>query len=144
MVEYHQEIHLRSQAEGDIIDITDTVQKIVEQSQIRNGLACVFVAGSTGAVTTMEYEPGLRKDIPRALERLVPITLHYDHHETWHDDNGHSHVKASILGPSLSVPIQDGTLVHGTWQQLVFIELDTRPRQRTLLVQLVGEKQERG
>ena len=139
MAVYSSELHLKTEGEDDIVDITDMVQQVVKKSHIKNGIACVFVTGSTGVVTTMEYEPGLKKDIPRALEKIAPKNLHYDHHETWHDDNGHSHVRASIIGPSLTVPIQNSQLMHGTWQQLVFIELDTRSRDRTLLVQLVGE-----
>jgi len=99
----------------------------------------VFVVGSTGAVTTMEYEPGLQKDLPRALELLAPKHQRYDHHETWHDDNGHSHVRASIMGPSITLPVRNGKLIHGTWQQLVFMEFDTRPRDRKILIQIVGE-----
>jgi secondary thiamine-phosphate synthase enzyme len=136
---YHDELTIHTQKEGDIIDLTDEVEKVVHKSHIYDGLACIFVPGSTGAVTTMEYEPGLLKDIPRALERLVPKNMTYDHHETWHDDNGRSHVRASILGPSITVPVHDGQLIHGTWQQLVFIELDTQPRTRTLVVQIIGE-----
>ncbi|MFH1100713.1 MAG: secondary thiamine-phosphate synthase enzyme YjbQ [Methanobacteriota archaeon] len=139
MVVYHEEFHLRTKGEVDIIDITEKVQQVVVKSKIKDGLVCVFVPGSTGAVTMMEYEPGLQKDVPRMLERVAPKDIRYDHHETWHDDNGHSHVRASLLGPSLTIPVQGGRLVHGTWQQLVFIELDTRSRERTVVVQLVGE-----
>jgi len=136
---YHDELTIHTQREGEIIDLTNDVEKLVYRSHIQDGLACIFVPGSTGAVTTMEYEPGLLKDIPRALERLAPKNMPYDHHETWHDDNGRSHVRASILGPSLTVPVHDGHLIHGTWQQLVFIELDTQPRTRKLVVHIIGE-----
>jgi secondary thiamine-phosphate synthase enzyme len=136
---YHNELIIHTQKEGEIIDLTEKVEKLVHKSQIHEGLACIFVPGSTGAVTTMEYEPGLLKDIPRALERFAPKNIPYDHHETWQDDNGRSHVLASILGPSLTVPVHDGHLVHGTWQQLVFIELDTQPRIRKLVVHIIGE-----
>jgi secondary thiamine-phosphate synthase enzyme len=136
---YHDELTIHTQREGEIIDLTDEVEKLVHSSHIQDGLACIFVPGSTGAVTTMEYERGLLKDIPRALERLAPKNMPYDHHETWHDDNGRSHVRASILGPSLTVPVHDGHLIHGTWQQLVFIELDTQPRTRKLVVHIIGE-----
>jgi secondary thiamine-phosphate synthase enzyme len=101
---YHDEITISTHYEGEIIDLTDDVQQIVHKSRIREGLVCIFIPGSTGAVTTMEYEPGLLKDFPRALERLAPTKMSYDHHETWHDDNGRSHVRANILGPSLTVP----------------------------------------
>jgi secondary thiamine-phosphate synthase enzyme len=136
---YHDELTIHTRNEGEIIDLTDEVEQLVSKSRIHEGIACIFVPGSTGAVTTMEYEPGLLKDLPRALERLAPKNIPYDHHETWHDDNGRSHVRASILGPSLTVPVHDGHLVHGTWQQFVFIELDTQPRTRKLVVHIIGE-----
>jgi secondary thiamine-phosphate synthase enzyme len=136
---YSEEIAVQTQGEGDIIDITDTVEQVVHQSNIHNGITCVFVPGSTGALTTIEYEPGLLKDFPRALERIAPKSIRYDHHETWHDDNGHAHVRASLLGPSVTLPIKNGELIHGTWQQIVFVELDTQARQRRIIVQIVGE-----
>jgi len=136
---YFDEVNVETNGEVDIVDITDDVQKILSKSKIKDGIACIFVPGSTGAVTTIEYEPGLLKDLPRALQKIAPKGEHYDHHETWHDDNGHSHVRASIMGPSLTVPIKNGKILHGTWQQIVFIELDTRPRDRTISVQIVGE-----
>jgi len=136
---YFDELNVETNGEVDIVDITDDVQKIASKSKIKNGIACIFVPGSTGAVTTIEYEPGLIKDFPRALQKIAPKGEHYDHHETWNDDNGHSHVRASIMGPSLTVPVKDGKILHGTWQQIVFVELDTRPRERTISVQIVGE-----
>ena len=139
MTVYHEEIQVKTKGEVDIIDITDKVEQVVKKSGVKNGIICLFVAGSTAAITTMEYEPGLQKDIPKALEHFAPKQQKYEHHETWHDDNGHSHIRASILGPSLTVPVLNGHLVHGTWQQLVFIELDTQPRTRMITVQLVGE-----
>jgi len=87
----------------------------------------------------MEFEPGLKKDFPEALERISPIDIYYKHHDTWNDDNGRSHVKASLIGPSLSLPINDGKMIHGTWQQIVFIEHDTRPRNRKIFVTIIGE-----
>jgi len=139
MVSYNDELNMKTNGEVDIIDITDQIQRIINKSKIKNGIACIFVPGSTGSVTTIEYEPGLKKDFPRALQKLAPKGEYYNHHETWHDDNGHSHVRASLIGPSLSIPLIDGRLVHGTWQQIVFIELDTRPRNRNLIVQIVGD-----
>ena len=136
---YSDVISIQTRGEVDIIDLTSEVQHIVTKSKIKDGIACIFVSGSTGAVTTIEYEPGLQKDLPEALERIAPKKCSYAHHETWHDDNGHSHIRASILGPSLTIPIKDGGLMHGTWQQLVFVELDTRPRNRTLMVQIIGD-----
>jgi len=136
---YYDEIHFKTKGEVDIIDITPEIQDIVKKSKIKNGIACVFVNGSTGGITTMEYEPGLKQDIPRALEKIAPKGIHYNHHETWHDDNGHSHVRSSIIGPSITIPIKDAKAIHGTWQQTVFLELDTSPRNRTIIVQIVGE-----
>lgn len=136
---YYDEINVKTKGEVDIIDITEYIQKIVDKSKIKNGIGCIFVKGSTGTLTTIEYEPGLMKDLPRALQKIAPKEDHYDHHETWHDDNGHSHVRASLMGPSLTIPIKNGTLLHGTWQQVVFVELDTRSRDRNIIVQIVGE-----
>ena len=137
---YYDEIDVKTDGEVDIVDITRDIQKIVSKSEMKNGLVCVFVPGSTGTLTTIEYEPGLMKDLPKALERIAPKKEYYNHHETWHDDNGHSHVRASIMGPSVTIPIKNGKLLHGTWQQIVFVELDTRPRNRNLVVEIVGEK----
>jgi secondary thiamine-phosphate synthase enzyme len=123
----------------DIKDITQEVQEHVRRSGIKNGIVTVFVPGSTGVVTTMEYEPGLLRDIPRALERIAPSDIDYDHHKTWHDDNGKSHVRASIIGPSLVVPVVNGRAIHGTWQQIVFMNLDTRSKRRELVLQIMGE-----
>ena len=136
---YYDEINVSTNGEVDIIDITDDVQKIVNKSKIKDGIVCAFVKGSTGAITTIEYEPGLMKDLPRALQKIAPKGEHYDHHETWHDDNGHSHVRASLIGSSITIPIKGGKLIHGTWQQVVFVELDTRPRDRGLIIQILGE-----
>lgn len=136
---YYDEINIRTKGEVDIIDITDDLQSVVNKSKLKDGIVCVFVPGSTGTITTIEYEPGLQKDLPRALQKIAPKGEHYDHHETWHDDNGHSHVRASLMGPSLTVPVRNGKLLHGTWQQIVFVELDTRDRNRNIIVQIVGE-----
>jgi len=136
---YYDEINVKTNGEVDIIDITENIQNIVDKSKIKDGIACIFVKGSTGTLTTIEYEPGLMKDLPRALQKIAPKGEHYDHHETWHDDNGHSHVRASIIGPSITLPIKDNVLLHGTWQQVVFVELDTRSRDRNIIVQIVGE-----
>jgi secondary thiamine-phosphate synthase enzyme len=136
---YNSKIKITTKCENDIIDITDDVQDIVSRSDLKEGLCNIFVAGSTGTISTIEYEPGLKKDFPRVLERISPKNQEYLHHETWHDDNGRSHCKATLMGPSLTLPIQDGIIIHGTWQQIVFIELDTRPRTRNIIVQLVGE-----
>jgi secondary thiamine-phosphate synthase enzyme len=134
-----QTLSFRTYREGEILDITDKTQRIVESSKLKDGVATLFVPGSTGALTTIEYEPGLLADFPLALERLAPKGVSYEHESRWHDGNGHSHVRASIIGPSLCVPFQDRKLTLGTWQQIVFLELDIRTRDRTVIVQLVGE-----
>jgi secondary thiamine-phosphate synthase enzyme len=134
-----QELRFRTHHEGEILDITDRTQNIVESSKVKNGVATLFVPGSTGALTTIEYEPGLLVDFPLALERLAPKDAPYEHENRWHDSNGHSHVRASMIGPDLSVPFLDKKLALGTWQQIVFLELDVGPRDRTVIVQLVGE-----
>jgi secondary thiamine-phosphate synthase enzyme len=132
-------LSVETKAEDDIVDITGDVALAVSESKLRNGVVTVFVSGSTGALTTIEYEPGLLVDLTSALERLAPKELAYEHHKQWHDGNGHSHVRASLIGPSLSVPFVNGTLTLGTWQQLVFLELDVRSRRRSLVLQILGE-----
>jgi secondary thiamine-phosphate synthase enzyme len=136
---HYEEINIQTSGEVDIVDITSDVQKVISKSKIKDGIVCVFVPGSTGTLTTIEYEPGLMEDLPKALEKIAPRKTYYKHHETWHDDNGHSHVRASLMGPSTTLPIKNGKLLHGTWQQLVFVELDTRPRNRNIIIQIVGE-----
>lgn len=130
---------MRTSAKDEVIDITGKVQDIVSKSGIDNGLACIFVAGSTAAVTTVEFEPGLVKDLNEAMDRLYPKGIDYEHHRRWGDGNGHSHVRASLVGPSLTVPIIDGRLLLGTWQQIVFLEFDNKPRSREVAVQIVGD-----
>jgi len=132
-------IQVKSKGETDIIDITDKTSEAIKESKIKNGLVTVFVSGSTAAVTTIEYEPGLRYDFPEMLSRVAPKDIEYEHDNTWHDGNGHSHVRASLIGPSLTIPIVEGNMSLGTWQQIVFLEMDTRPRDRDLIVQLIGE-----
>jgi len=134
-----EQISLKTKGEVDMVDITPKVMGVVENRQIKNGIAIVFVPGSTAAVTTIEYEPGLLTDFPSMLEKTAPRNAVYEHEKRWHDGNGHSHVRASLIGPSLTVPIKDGKLTLGTWQQLVLVELDTRSRSRELIVQIMGE-----
>jgi secondary thiamine-phosphate synthase enzyme len=122
-----------------IIDITNEVQELLATSNLNDGLATVFIPGSTATVTTIEYEPGLIADLKKALDRIAPRDGHYEHDQRWHDGNGHSHVRASFLKPSVAIPFSNKTLMLGTWQQLVFIELDVRPRNRTIVVQLIGD-----
>ncbi len=122
-----------------MVDITDGVQKLLDAGKIDDGIAFLFVPGSTGALTTIEYEPGLVLDLPAALDRLIPRDIGYEHEKRWHDGNGHSHIRASLLGPDLAVPFQERKLLLGTWQQIVFVELDVRPRERKVIVQLLGD-----
>lgn len=136
---YSDELSVKTKGEIEILDITDKVTKIIERSKIKNGIAVLFVPGSTGAITTIEYEPGLVQDMSKALERLFPKDIEYKHHERWHDYNGHSHVRASFLGPSLAVPVKNGKMTLGTWQQIVFLELDVGARDRKIQVQVIGE-----
>jgi secondary thiamine-phosphate synthase enzyme len=132
-------IKIQSKGENDMIDLTEKVSSLVAKSGITNGNATIFVSGSTGSVTTIEFEPGLIHDFPEMLKRMAPKNLDYGHEKMWHDGNGHSHVKASLLGPSLTIPFIDSQLRLGTWQQIVFLELDTRSRNRDLILQVIGE-----
>ena len=119
-------------------DITAQVQKAVDSSKIESGAAIVFVPGSTAAISTMEYEPGLLKDIPRVLEKIAPLDFDWEHHKTWNDRNGASHVLSAIIGPSLTVPFEEKKLLLGTWQQIVLLDFDRPARNRAVLVQVVG------
>jgi secondary thiamine-phosphate synthase enzyme len=136
---YTGEINLSTPGEIQVIDITSEVSKNVKKSGLKNGIACVFVPGATGAITTIEYEDGLVSDIKTALQRLFPKNLEYKHELRWHDGNGHSHIRASFLGPSLSVPFRNSQLILGTWQQIIFLELDNKSHNRHLIVQIVGD-----
>jgi secondary thiamine-phosphate synthase enzyme len=122
-----------------VLDITSEVANAVSGSRLASGVATVFVPGSTAGVTTIEFEPGLLEDLEAAWDRLIPREIDYRHHERWGDDNGHSHVRASLLGPSLSVPFVEGELCLGTWQQIILVDFDTRPRMREYLIQILGE-----
>jgi secondary thiamine-phosphate synthase enzyme len=132
------ELTLSTEGRGQVLDVSGHVRRIVEEAGLREGLVTVFVPGSTGAVTTIEYEPGAVEDFRAAVERLLPEGIPYRHNQLQGDDNGHSHVRAAFLGPSLSVPLHDGRLQLGTWQQIVFVDFDTHPRRRRLLVQMLG------
>lgn len=133
-------IRRETRGNGHILDLTEDVQRVVAESDVRTGQATLMVVGSTAALTTLEFEPGLvEHDIVAALERIAPEGGRYRHEETWHDDNGHSHVRASLIGPSLALPIVGGAVPLGTWQQVVLIDLDTRARDRVVVVTVVGE-----
>jgi secondary thiamine-phosphate synthase enzyme len=128
-----------TRGDSQVIDITPQVARIAAGSGVRNGIVVPFVVGSTAAITTTEAEPGLlTHDLKAFYERIAPDGMEYLHEQTWHDDNGHSHVRASSLGPSITVPLVDGKMTLGTWQQIVLIDFDTRPRKREIVVQIIG------
>ncbi len=133
--------HLRFQTggHGDVQDLSEAVLRVVESSGIRTGVAHLFHVGSTAALGAIEFEPGLKGDLPALMDRLVPPGPGYGHEQTWQDDNAHSHLQATLLGPSLSVPVDGGALILGTYQQLVLVECDTRPRERMIVVTVLGE-----
>ena len=133
------EIDIQTNEENQIINITADVEDVILKSELKDGIVCIFVGGSTGAITTMEFEPGLIEDVPGALERPAPKGGEYQHHLRWNDGNGHSHVKAAIMGPGITVPFRNCQPMLGTWQQIVFIELDVKPRSRKIIVQVMGE-----
>jgi secondary thiamine-phosphate synthase enzyme len=135
-----QELKIKTKGNCEVVNITDEVAAAVAQSGVADGTVTVFNVGSTAGITTTEYEPGLANyDLRAAFEKIAPQNARYEHEETWHDDNGHSHVRASLLGPSLSVPLISGRLALGTWQQIILVDFDTRPRTRTVICQMVGE-----
>lgn len=133
------EEHLETRGHTEILDITACVQAAVAQAGIATGVAVVFVPGSTAAITTIEDEPGLHADLRAALERLAPEGGAYQHDRRWGDGNGYAHVRAAILGPSVAVPVQGGRLMLGTWQQIVLVDFDNRPRTRRVVIQIIGE-----
>jgi secondary thiamine-phosphate synthase enzyme len=136
----HQEqISFPTTGHGDMHDLTEKISAIASASGIRTGLIHVFTIGSTAAVGTIEFEPGLERDLPEILDKLIPPSRHYGHEQAWHDGNGHSHLQATLLGPSLTVPIADGKPVLGTWQQIFHLECDVRVRQRTVVVTVYGD-----
>ena len=134
-----ERIPVSTRGDSHVIDLTDQVAALLAKHRLGDGQALVFVPGSTAGLTTIEYEPGLVKDIPELFERLAPEGGRYHHEDTWHDGNGHSHCRAALLGPSLTIPFEKGKLLLGTWQQIVLLEFDTRARSREVVVQIVGE-----
>ena len=132
------QLRFETEGDGDVIDLTQGVQSVVEQSGVETGVASVFVPGSTAAVTLMEYEPGGVHDLREALDRLVPKQGDYEHNRLNHDTNSHAHIRASIVGPSQTVPVTGGRLETGTWQQVVLVDFDDRPRRRAVVVQVVS------
>jgi len=131
--------HIDSRGDADIVDITPLAAKALQRSRLRDGILNVFVPGSTAAITTIEYESGAIRDLRAAIERLVPRSLEYEHDLRWGDGNGYSHVRAALLKAGVAIPFQQGRLLLGTWQQLILIDFDNRPRQREIIFQLVGE-----
>jgi secondary thiamine-phosphate synthase enzyme len=134
-----REISLQTKGQCDIIDITTQVEQQVAEASVKNGTATIFVAGSTAGITTIEFEPGLLSDLKNMWQRIVPQDISYDHDRRWGDGNGYSHVRASLLGGSLVVPFNDKKLTLGTWQQVVLLDFDNRPRSRQIIVQIMGE-----
>ena len=132
-------IEIKTSGQNDIVDITGEIKERIRASRISDGSVLLFVFGSTAALTTIEYEPGLIQDFPELMEKLVPENDAYSHDETWHDGNGHSHLRATLIGPSLTIPIADRKPLLGTWQQVVFLEFDNRPRERRIVMQVTGE-----
>jgi secondary thiamine-phosphate synthase enzyme len=136
---FQKEIQVETTAHGEMHDLTNAVANVVETSGVKTGIVNVFNVGNTGAVGTIEFEPGLLHDLPKSLDTLLPASRGYRHEQTWHDGNGHSHLQATLLGPSITVPISNGRLVLGTWQQIFHLECDIKPRRRTVVVTVVGE-----
>ncbi len=132
-------VSVSTKGHSDLLDLTDAVASLVQKNGLVEGQATVFAPGATAGVTTIEYEPGLAHDFPEALERIAPADVAYHHDNTWGDGNGHGHVRASLIGPSLTVPFQNGRLLLGRWQQIVLVDCDTRPRRRDMVVQLMGQ-----
>ena len=136
---YQQQIEIETSGHRHMQNLTEEVTRIVNKSRIRSGLAQIFNVGSTGAIGTIESEPGLEQDLPTILDKLFPPSRDYGHERAWHDGNGHSHLQATMLGPSLTVPIREGNMVLGTWQQIFHLECDVKPRKRLIIVTVLGE-----
>jgi secondary thiamine-phosphate synthase enzyme len=136
---YQREITIQTSGHKEMHDLTDEVARIVAESKVRHGIAHVFNIGSTGAIGTIEFEPGLEEDLPEILDKLIPPSRAYGHERAWHDGNGHSHLQATLLGPSLTVPISDGKPVLGQWQQVFHLECDVKPRRRSITVTVMGD-----
>jgi secondary thiamine-phosphate synthase enzyme len=136
---FQQQISVQTAGHGDMHDLTDQVERIVTAAGIQTGTVNIFNVGSTAAVGTIEFEPGLRRDLPEILDRLIPPSRSYGHEMAWHDGNGHSHLQATLLGPSLIVPVAEGRPALGTWQQIFLIECDVRARQRNVIITVAGD-----
>src|SRR5271157_5263372 len=137
---HQQQILITTKGHGDMHDLTEQVAEVVSSSAIQRGTVNVFNVGSTAALGTIEFEPGLQHDLPAILDKLIPPSRNYGHEQAWHDGNGHSHLQATLLGPSFTAPIVDGKLALGTWQQIFHLECDVRGRQRTVVITVMGDK----
>ncbi len=138
-IETHS-INVSTRGNCDIVDLTDRISELIYQKNFIEGNVLVFAGGSTAGITTIEYEPGLLKDYPKFFDRIAPANINYEHDNTWHDGNGHSHIRAALQGPSLTVPFSKGSLLLGTWQQIIFVDFDNRSRKREITVQITGKK----
>jgi secondary thiamine-phosphate synthase enzyme len=136
---FREELTVESSGHRDMHDITQRVESVAARSGILNGIVHIFNVGSTGIVGTIEYEPGLERDLPEMLDRLMPPSRNYGHEQAWHDGNGHSHLQATMMGPEISVPLAEGRLLLGTWQQIFHLEADIKPRTRKIIVTVMGE-----
>jgi secondary thiamine-phosphate synthase enzyme len=136
---FQQQIQLATRGHGHMHDLTEQISQIAARSKLRTGLVHIFSVGSTAGVGAIEFEPGLERDLPELLDRLAPPSRDYGHEQAWHDGNGHSHLQATLLGPSLTVPLTEGRPLLGTWQQIIHLECDVRPRERTVIVTVLGE-----
>jgi secondary thiamine-phosphate synthase enzyme len=132
-------IHVSTKGKTDIIDLTPHLTRILEQSDMEEGQMTVFAPGATAGLSSVEYEPGLLQDIPELMEKLIPSNISYHHDQTWHDGNGHSHLRATMIGPSIVIPFENKTLTLGTWQQIILLDFDNRPRERDIVVQMIGQ-----
>jgi secondary thiamine-phosphate synthase enzyme len=139
MTIYREIIEIKTQGREDMTDLTPAVEKIIARSGIQNGMAHVFNVGSTAAIGTIEFEPGLEKDFPEMMKKMAPPGKNYGHELAWHDGNGHSHLQATLMGPEITLPVGDGKLMTGTWQQIFHYEADIKPRRREVIVTVMGE-----
>ncbi len=134
-----EEIKFESQGDGEIFDLTGQIAEKIKSSGLNSGTVTVFTPSATSAITTIEYEPGLLQDLPEFFQKIIPAEVSYKHDETWHDGNGYAHLRAALIGPDITVPIVEGKMTLGTWQQIVFLDFDNRARSRKVIVQIIGE-----
>lgn len=139
MAIFRKSLYFKTKGNGDIIEITPDVKKVIYESDLKSGIVNVFVVGSTASIITIEYESGLIKDLINILDKLIPYDKHYEHHKRWNDDNAHSHIRASFFGSSVTAPFTNSNLLLGTWQQIVLVDFDTRPREREVIISCIGE-----